>query len=97
MGRQIIRQPDGRLAEFSTIVDAFVIYDATPEELAEIHAEEAASRAREETLEAAQRAMETGSSSRTQFAMTWDEAYALHLAHGGEHITTRQRDAGATQ
>jgi hypothetical protein len=79
---QIIRQPNGLLAEFSTVVDGFVYYDTTPEELAGIHAQEAAIRAHDETLAAARRAVETGSSTTTQFRMTWDEAYAEHLAHG---------------
>jgi hypothetical protein len=30
VGQQIIKQPDGRLAVFSSIVDAFIVVDATP-------------------------------------------------------------------
>ena len=32
MGRQIVRQPNGKLAGFSSIVDNFVWYDATEDE-----------------------------------------------------------------
>ncbi|MFE7328042.1 hypothetical protein ACFU8W_24225 [Streptomyces sp. NPDC057565] len=33
--RQIVRQPDGRLAVYSTVVDDLVMYDATPDEVAD--------------------------------------------------------------
>lgn len=46
MGQQIIRQPDGKLAVFASITDTFTVVDATPEELVEWRAEEAAERAR---------------------------------------------------
>ena len=49
MGEQIIKQPDGRLAVFSSIVDAFIIIDATPEEILDWRAEGAAAKAREQT------------------------------------------------
>jgi hypothetical protein len=49
MGQQIIKQPDGKLAVFSSIVDAFVVVDATPEEILDWRAEEAAKEARRQT------------------------------------------------
>lgn len=33
--RQIVLQPDGRLAVYSTVVNGLVMYDATPDEVAE--------------------------------------------------------------
>ncbi|RNG32960.1 hypothetical protein [Streptomyces botrytidirepellens] len=33
--RQIVLQPDGRLAVYSTVVDDLVMYDATPDEVAD--------------------------------------------------------------
>lgn len=47
MGQQIIRQPDGRLAVFSSVVDAFIVVDATPEKILDWRAEEAAAKERE--------------------------------------------------
>jgi len=41
MSRVILRQHDGRLAVFSTIVDAFTYVDATPEEVAEYEVQKA--------------------------------------------------------
>lgn len=35
MSKQIIKQPDGRLAVFSDNVDGWVLFDATPEEVLE--------------------------------------------------------------
>jgi hypothetical protein len=74
MGHQVIRQPDGQLAVWSTVVDDFVIFDATTEEIAEHYAEEARKKAREDWAEACKRALETGTSGRYQFAMQWEEA-----------------------
>ncbi len=33
MGHQIIRQPNGKYAIWSTVVDNFIVYDATVEEI----------------------------------------------------------------
>lgn len=46
MGHQIIVQPDGLLCVWSTIVDDFVLTDATGQELTDYYVSEAASRAR---------------------------------------------------
>lgn len=40
MGQQIIKQPDGKFAVWSSIVDDFIITDATVEEIVEIEVEE---------------------------------------------------------
>ena len=75
MGEQIIKQPDGRLAVFSSIVDAFIIIDATPEEILDWRAEEAAAKAREQT----QRELDAVLADDPrrvyfQFTRTWEEA-----------------------
>jgi hypothetical protein len=83
MGHQVIRQPDGRLAVWSSTVDDFVIVDATAEEIAAHYAEEARLRAHNDWMAGCARALETGTSERTQFAMRWDEAQALRAEiHG---------------
>ena len=82
MGRQIIRQPDGLLAVFSTVTDSWVLYDATPEELADHYATEAAARAREEVGHITD-AVLAGDPSRVyyQFAMTFEQADRLNDEH----------------
>ena len=83
MSHQIIRQPDGLLAVFSDNVDAFVVTDATPEELVEWYAQEAAERARE----AARRQIDLVLNSPkpyAQFTLTWKEASALDRQHGSQ-------------
>jgi len=46
MGHQIIKQPDGKLAVYSSGVDAWVVVDASPEELLDYYAKRAADDAR---------------------------------------------------
>jgi hypothetical protein len=74
MGQQIIQQPDGRLAVFSSVVDAFVVVDATPEELIEWRAEEAAKQARENTRAEIDRVLSGEPRPYCQFTLTWEEA-----------------------
>lgn len=75
MGQQIIKQPDGRLAVFSSVVDAFIVVDATPEEIVEWRAEEAAQQARERTRTELDYVL-SGNPRKAyfQFALTWEEA-----------------------
>lgn len=75
MGQQIVKQPDGRLAVFSSVVDAFVIVDATPEEILEWRAEEASAKERERTRRELD-AVLADDPRRVyhQFALTWKEA-----------------------
>ncbi|MGW2520422.1 hypothetical protein ACWC09_26105 [Streptomyces sp. NPDC001617] len=75
MGQQIIKQPDGRLAVFSSVVDAFVIVDATPEEILDWRAEEAAQQARERTQRELDKVLSGDPrAAYFQFALTWEEA-----------------------
>jgi hypothetical protein len=75
MGQQIIKQPDGRLAVFSTVVDAFIVVDATPQELLDWRAEEAAKEARRTTQRELDHVL-GGEPERSyfQFTKTWEEA-----------------------
>jgi hypothetical protein len=75
MGQQIIRQPDGKLAVFSSVVDAFVIVDATPEEIVEWRAEAGAEEARERTRAELARVLDDANPRPYyQFTLTWEEA-----------------------
>ncbi|KFG02578.1 hypothetical protein IQ62_01140 [Streptomyces scabiei] len=84
MGQQIIKQPDGRLAVFSTVVDAFIVVDATPEEILDWRAEEAAKDARRDTQRQLDHVLaDEPDRSYFQFALTWEEALTKHREHGG--------------
>lgn len=74
MSEQIIKQPDGRLAVFSSVVDAFVVVDATPEELVEWRAEEAAEAARKRTRTEIEKVLSGEPRPYHQFTLTWEEA-----------------------
>lgn len=87
MGHQIIKQPDGLLAVWSTVTDSWMLYDATPAELLDYYAERAAKRAREDTQEALD-AVIAGDARRVyfQFALTFDQANTEHLERGHEPV-----------
>lgn len=80
MSQQIIRQPDGLLAVFSSVVDAFVVTDVTPEELMEWRAGEAAEKAREDTRREIDRVLNSVKPY-AQFTLTWEEASAMDQQH----------------
>lgn len=84
MSDQIIKQPDGLLAVWSTVVDDWTITDASPAELLDHYAEQAAEDARRRV----QRAIDAvvGSDPKRvyhQFAMTFDEAQERRREHHG--------------
>ena len=84
MGYQVIRQPDGLLAIFSSYTDTWVVYDADPGEVVDYFAERAAKNARRD----AERIVEHVMNGRAreayyQFAMTFEEANAESGEHGG--------------
>ncbi|NUS22692.1 MAG: hypothetical protein HOV92_00485 [Streptomyces sp.] len=85
MGQQIIKQPDGRLAVFSSVVDAFIVVDATPEEILDWRAEQAAADARRFT----QRELDAVLADDPrrvyfQFARTWEEASEMDRQNAPE-------------
>ena len=85
MGQQIIKQPDGRLAVFSSVVDAFIILDASPEEILDWRAEEAAKEARRATQRQLDHVLaDEPDRSYFQFTLTWQEALEKHREHGGD-------------
>lgn len=85
MTQQIIRQPDGKLAVFSSITDTFIVVDATPEEVIEWRAEVAADAARARTEGELRRVLNTEKPYQ-QFTLTWEEAARKNLEHGGEPV-----------
>ena len=85
MGHQIIRQPDGKLAVFSSVVDSWIIMDATPEDLGDYYAEKAAEDARRDVARILGHVL-AGEPRKVycQFARTFDEANQSSREHGGE-------------
>lgn len=87
MGHQIIKQPDGNLAVWSTGTDSWILYDATRQELLDYYAERAAKRARDDTAQLID-AVEAGRPEEAyyQFAMSFEEANQQHLDGGHDPI-----------
>lgn len=88
MGYQIIRQPSGQFAVFSTYTDRIVVWDANAIEIGEYFAEQAAETARRNAADIAQK-LDDGRAHEVyaQFTMTWDEALQLDREHGGMVLT----------
>lgn len=85
MGSQIIRQPDGMYAVFSSETDTIVVWDATEDEIVEYYVEIAAERARRDV----QRVLghvraDEPRRAYFQFALTWSEALVKDREHQGE-------------
>lgn len=87
MGQQVIKQPNGKLAVFSTGTDTWVFWDATADELIEHYKEEAA-RTAEQRLIDITKAVENNEANRIyhQFTMSFEEANRLHLENDGEEL-----------
>lgn len=78
MGRQVIKQPDGRLAIWSSNSDTWVVVDAEPEEVVDYfvqHAARDARRSAEATVAAV--VEDRPRDVYYQFAMSFEEAEAL--------------------
>ena len=73
MGRQIIEQPNGLFAEFSSVVDDFVSLDNTVEELIAERIEHEAKEIRRR-ISSIVAELEAGGKPYHQFTMTFDEA-----------------------
>jgi hypothetical protein len=86
MGHHVIRQPNGKLALFSTIVDDFLVWDATKEELMAYEFAQEQQRLAEQMARWEQlivRTQETGTGWPESY--TWGEALAaINAVHGQE-------------
>lgn len=93
MGQQIIMQPDGKLAIFSSVVDTWVVSDATPDdivlyfsELGRADAERNARRQVEAVLDGRARDVYY------QFAMTFEEADQRSQDQTGKRLADLQAE-----
>jgi hypothetical protein len=108
MGHQIIKQPDGLYAVFSSVVDSWILYDATREDLIGYYAEKAyedakryredAERYREDAERGTARLLdaieENPRKAYCQFTMTFEEANAMSVKHGGEDLSGKLASSG---
>lgn len=84
MGYQVIRQPDGRLAVFTSYTDSWAVCDASPEEVADWFAGRAAAESRwqaERVIDAVLRGRPQ--EIYCQFTLTFAEANEMSAEHGG--------------
>ena len=72
MGRQIIKQPDGKYAVWSSVVDGFIILDATREELIEEMGESARKEKVQEVTDLLD-SIDKGERPYHQFTLTWSD------------------------
>lgn len=85
MGRHIIKQPNGKLAIWSTIVDNFIMTDATPEEYVDFRINEETERVKKDLKEIFEKIEKGERYHHTVYQ--WEEALErLELIHGKEEL-----------
>jgi len=85
MGRQIIKQPNGKLAVWSSIVDNFIITDSTAEEYIHFRIEEESQRIRKDITEIVEK-LEAGTKI-GYYDLTWESALeAIEERHDAEEL-----------
>lgn len=85
MGHQIIKQPDGKFAIFSSNSDTIIVWDATEEEVVEYFADQAAADARRTVNRLLDHVKaDKPREAYYQFALTWSEALEMDRDHEGE-------------
>ena len=72
MAHQIIKQPNGKFALWSTVIDDFLVEDATPAEIAQYEVECMKKQVINNTLRIVQR-LKDGGKPYYQFTLTWEE------------------------
>lgn len=89
MSRQIILQPNGLFAEWSSIVDDFIIFNCTPEKLIEMRVKDAEREIKRSVNEICNELKE-GGKPYFQFTQTWKEAKRnIGIRHGMDASTLK--------
>lgn len=84
MTYQVIKQPSGKLAIFSTYTDTIIMWDASPNEVTGFFVDDATNRAKERAARILDRVLaDDPRAVYFQFAKTWDEALQMDREHGG--------------
>jgi hypothetical protein len=87
MPRSVVKQPNGKYAIFSTIVDNFVMLDATKEHIIQEFVDSAAKRAREIAEECIEKAEGRGTLAHTH---TYESALEVaEVVHGPDDETVK--------
>ena len=95
MGRAIVKQPNGKLAVFSTIVDDFILMDADWDEYTAMRIEEEAKKILREVKDAKQLVETRGTTSMR--GRTWqDYLDNVEMQHGAETAKHRRETGEAT-
>jgi formylmethanofuran dehydrogenase subunit A len=82
MGRQIVRQPNGKYLVYSSICDNVVLYDATPQEIIDCFAEEEKEKITS-SINSIIEKLEKGEKPYYQFTMNFEEVIEnIKLIHG---------------
>jgi hypothetical protein len=82
MGRQIIKQPNGLFAVWSSNVDDFIVLDQTEDELVKLYVDRAAADIERDVREEIA-TLKQGGKPHAQFTKTWDEAVRWRrIQHG---------------
>jgi len=83
MSRQIIKQPNGLYAVFSSIVDGFILTNAYPSEIIEEFVEEHREKITEDVTNICTK-LDRNEKPYYQFTMSWEEALEEHKIHFGD-------------
>lgn len=87
MGRQIIKQPNGLFAIWSSVVDNFIVLNYTAQQIVDKYIEEEKKRITESVANDI-KLLEAGESPYYQFTKTWDGALqSIEIYHGKEEVT----------
>ena len=87
MGHQIIKQPNGKFAVFSSIVDDFIMYEATREDIIELELEDSKERITREVDRVLEELKSTNPRPYYQFTRTWEDALqTIKEVHGKKHV-----------
>jgi len=96
MGHQVIKQPNGQFALYSSIVDDFVLVNATERDIVDRFVEEYAKDTRHK-IEVIIQTLNAGGKPYYQFTKTFDEALErIEEMHGKDRSDTRQIQCGGT-
>jgi len=76
MGKQIIKQPNGKFALWSTIIDHFICYDCTEEDLVKFQLQDYEKKIRED-MHSRIEILNKGEQAYHQFTISWEEALDL--------------------
>jgi len=82
LGRQIIQQPDGKLAVWSTNSDSIILYDATEDEIVQYFIDREVKRIDQDIRQIIAELRGNGKPY-YQWTMTWDEALKEHEERHG--------------